>query len=56
MKTRKLANKLTLTKETLRSLGSQDLRHAHAGGGTVDPGVTVGKPTCFTCQFSVCLC
>lgn len=55
MKTKKLASKLTLAKETLRSLGSQDLSHAHAGGGTIDPYPSA-KGTCFTCQFSVCLC
>lgn len=56
MKTKKLASKLTLAKETLRSLDSQDLSHAHAGDGSILPGFTVGKHTCFTCQDSVCIC
>jgi|GEM_PF-6883287 len=55
--TRKLASKLILTKETLRSLGSQDLGHAHGGGGTtINPQTTSPKLTCYTCGFSVCLC
>jgi hypothetical protein len=56
MKIQKLVSKLTLAKETLRSLGSQDLGHAHGGGGTINPQTTSPKLTCYTCQFSVCLC
>lgn len=54
--TRKLASKLILTKETLTSLGSQDLGHAHGGGGTINPQTTSPKFTCYTCQYTVCLC
>lgn len=54
MKIQKLVSKLTLAKETLRSLSSQDLGHAH--GGTINPQTTSPKLTCYTCQASGCLC
>ena len=60
MKRRKLDRKLTLSKETLKSLDTQDVEWVAggAGGGTIQPGDT--RPYCttepWTGQFSVCLC
>ncbi len=56
MKRRKLDKKLTLSKETLKSLDTHDVERVAggAGGGTIDPGYTVGR--CWTQVFSVCLC
>jgi hypothetical protein len=56
MKRRKLDKKLTLSKETLKSLDTHDVERVAggAGGGTNDPGPTLGR--CWTQVFSVCLC
>ena len=56
MKKRKLAKKLTLSKETLKSLDAREIERAEggAGGGTIQPGITYW-PVC-TQQNSMCIC
>lgn len=60
---KRMSRKLTLSKETLRTLNQLDLDHVNGGGTTTDTGGSGVTDTCGSCvgcqvteRHSICVC